>query len=130
MDRVRIRTCWNEGESPSNSSSHTDVVSSSIRTHVSAVRAGHAVALQPGGGGGGAAASVRAVRGRGGAPVSLHQRHASLQRQVVQERQGVLQVGHSTGGYGSSQLAATLEIGQFFNRFSHFYSPFPQFFHR
>ena len=31
---------------------------------------------------------------------------------------------------GSSQLAATLEIGQFFNRFSHFYSPFPQFFHR
>ena len=67
------------------------------------VRAGHAVALQPGGGGGGAAAAVRAVRGRGGAAVPLHQRHAGLQRQVVQERQGVLQVGGRTGGYGSSQ---------------------------
>ena len=56
-------------------------------------RAGLDVSLQSCGGDRGQAAPVRDVRGRGRAPVSLHQRDARLQRQVVQERQGVLQVG-------------------------------------
>ena len=71
----------------------TITVSSSLSLSLCHRRAGLDVSLQSCGGDRGQAAPVRDVRGRGRAPMSLHQRDARLQRQVVQERQGVLQVG-------------------------------------